>query len=107
MKDALSAADVLLIREQYDAGTLIVKWWCERTGASAETIRRAARRETYRDVVEADRVPPHEAEPTEDDIMASLNKLQQTFNEAPMSGREADAIIEEIAHRKDNQDDHS
>ena len=105
MKDALSPADVLLIREQYDAGTLVVKWWCERTGASAETIRRAARRETYRDVVEADRVPAHEAEPDEAAILASLAKLQSTFDEAPMSGREADAILEELIHRKDNDND--
>jgi hypothetical protein len=90
-----TAAEVRLIRAQALAGDLRVREWADVKGVSLETVRRVARRDTYRDVPDVEPAE-HLPEPDVEAIAASLRKLQQAVNEVPPQPREINDLLDSI-----------
>lgn len=104
-----SPADVRAIRQHYAAGTLDVRSWADSRKCGLETIRRIARRDTYREVPdELGASPPpgavgppalsrDPAEPSEDELATSLAKLSQAARELPPQRAEVNALLDQLA----------
>lgn len=90
-----SPAEVRRIRAQAAAGSLSVRAWADAKGVSLETVRRIARRDTYRDVPDEEPLADGDT-PSAADIAASLAKLQQAVNAAPPQPREINDLLDSI-----------
>ena len=91
---AASPAEVLAIRRESERGLLDTRAWADKLGCSLETVRRIARRETYRGMhLEVDK------EPTEADVAQSLEKLQQSIPTVPQTAQGVDALLDQITER--------
>ena len=102
----VTAREVLEIRAEYDAGTIVTKRWADKLNCSIESVRRIARRETYRFIAEVDAAAAVADEVAADEAAASLRRLQAELDATPMSGREADALITELTKQGErNRDD--
>lgn len=115
---SLTPEQVLRIRAQRAEGSLRPVKWAKALGVSVETIRRAARGESYGDVEgQPDREsklgmsPPSQgtgpnairldaepaAEPSTPDEVAALQRLTAAFTQAPPSSREVLNLLDEMA----------
>lgn len=92
---AFTHAEVRLVRTQSAAGTLDIRKWADAKGVSLETVRRIARRDTYRDVPDFDE-PKQLDEPDAEAIAASLRKLQQAVDSTPPQPREVGDLLDQL-----------
>ena len=106
-----SPADVRAIRQHYAAGTLDVRAWADSRRCGLETIRRIARRDTYREVPDELGQPANAGgtpaplaptnEPSEADLAASLARLTQAAQAMPPQRAEVNALLDELARGKE------
>lgn len=105
-----SPADIRLIRAQALAGTLDVRAWADSRRCGLETIRRIARRDTYREVPDELGQPANaggspasaqSAEPSEADLAASLARLTQAAQALPPQRAEVNALLDQLAAGKE------
>jgi hypothetical protein len=102
---------IVEIRHLHDQGTLNVRAWAEQLDCGTETIRRIARRETYRSIKSGQDAAPRErgqayhptsapmvGEPTEEEIAASLARMQAVFTSTPTAA-EADSLLNELTQK--------
>lgn len=89
-----SDVEVLEIRREAALSTLDVRAWANLKRCSLETVRRIARRDTHRHVVE--RAVPTLDGPSPEEIAAAFERLQKAVAEAPPSPREADKLLDEL-----------
>jgi len=94
-----SPADIRLIRAQAADGLLNVRAWADARKCGLETIRRIARRDTYRDVSDEGDPPVSSDGPREADIAASLPKLTAAANNLPPQTSEVNSILDELTKR--------
>lgn len=94
-----SPADIRLIRSQAADGLLNVRAWADARKCGLETIRRIARRDTYRDVSDEGEVLAPLDGPSDDDIAASLRKLTAAANNLPPQTSEVNSILDELTKR--------
>ncbi len=106
-----SPADVRAIRQHYAAGTLNVRGWADSRRCGLETIRRIARRDTYREVPdELGASPPpgavghpapstSAAEPSQEELAASLARLTQAAQAMPPQRAEVNSILDELRRK--------
>lgn len=90
-----SLADIRLIRAQSSAGTLSVREWADVKGCGLETIRRIARRDTYREVADIPEAP-QSSEPSEFDLAASLARLSAAAVALPPQRAEVNDLLDEL-----------
>lgn len=106
-----SPADVRAIRQHYAAGTLNVRAWADSRRCGLETIRRIARRDTYREVPDELGPPPgavglpalprDTAEPSEAELATSLARLTAAAQALPPQRAEVNALLDDLARGKE------
>ena len=104
-----SVAQIAQIRHEQDMGILNVRDWAYALDCSPETVRKIARRDTYRKVstgqdVEGQHDRPRArldepGEPSDEEIAASLARLQQAMGSAPVTGKGVDKLLDELGER--------
>ena len=92
-----SPADIRLIRAQALAGTLDVRGWADSRRCGLETIRRIARRDTYRDISDIEEAPPRGPEPSPEELVASLARLTQAAQALPPQRGEVLDLLDQLA----------
>ena len=103
VRSVVTPGQVRLIRQQFDEGGLDVKAWAATLRCNHETVRRIARRETYAHVSDGPVVGPSSAlgEPGDEEVQRSLERLRKTLEAAPVTGKLADSLIEEMKGEPD------
>ncbi len=107
-------AQILLIRQEWSTRTCDTRAWAEALDVSLETIRRIGRGDTYRTVGRAEGArpgspsprasPPASAEPSPEEISASLDRLAARLSGAPVTSEGVDSLIEELTTKgKENR----
>lgn len=91
-----SPAEVFRIRLEWDDQTIDVRAWSRRKDCVPETIRKIGRRDTYTTGVFASEAGHASPEPTADEMAASLARLTQVAEAAPMQRPEVEAILDEM-----------
>lgn len=95
MRAEFSPSDVRLIRAQYARNQLDVRAWADARQCSIETVRRVARRDTYRhipDLAEG----PSASEPLPQEALDALAQLGRTAKEQPPQAPEVNALLDEL-----------
>jgi hypothetical protein len=96
-----SDANVRRIRGEAAAGTLNPSRWADAHGCSIETIRRVARRESYRHVLDVASEPREDV--SEAELAASLERLTQAALATPVQPVEARHLLDELAGRTERK----
>lgn len=94
-----SPADIRLIREQADSGTLSTREWAQARGCGVETIRRIARRETYGHISDAPEALPPGGEPPQEELAASLARLSAVAQTLPPQRQEIHDILDDLTRK--------
>ena len=98
---------IVQIRHDWDEGVLDVRGWADALDCSLETIRRIARRDTNRGMRTGQAIEgAHQRggvgaldEPSDEEIAASLVRLQQAMGSAPVTGKGVDKLLDELGER--------
>lgn len=92
-KPAFSPADIAKMRGQIEAGTFSPQAWAKARGVSVETVRRAARGDSYARLAEARTALVDE--PDREAISRSLKRLAETAP-APAGAPPADDLLADL-----------
>ena len=85
--------DILAIRQAFDERTLDVRRWADDKRCGLETIRRIARRETYRHIGERELAMKVDG-PSEEEIAASFKRFTEAANASPPQAPEINALLD-------------
>lgn len=101
-----SPDQIISIREEWDAGCLSVRGWADELGCSLETVRRIARRDTNRLVRAGQSIEgthargsARPADPTDQEVAASLARLQSSLGSAPQTGQGVNSLLDELTQK--------
>lgn len=106
-----TAAEVLRIRAEWDAGAINVRAWAEAKSCAPETVRKIGRRDTYGQVTSASQnlskqQPPGAtqraelaglAEPSEAEVAASMARLAAALQ--PTEAAKVDQMLQDMTQK--------
>lgn len=104
-QSSATTRQILEIRAQYDAGELDPRIWANLLMCSVETVRKIARRDTYRhvgsesEVIESGSASPPTDDLSTEDALASMERLRKALEAQPLGAKDADSMVEEMARR--------
>lgn len=95
MRAEFSPSDVRLIRVQYARSQLDVRAWADARQCSIETVRRVARRDTYRHIPDLAEGPGAN-EPLPQEALDALAALGKTATQVAPQAPEVNALLDEL-----------
>lgn len=105
---------ILAIRREYDQGVLNPRAWADALRCSPETVRKIARRDTYREVGdEVNAATPlgrgegpgggTAAEPTDAEIAESLRRVRAAVEAAAPTAKSVDEMVAEMQRARERR----